>query len=192
MKKLLASTALSLCYLGLPPAAHAALIEWTLTDVTFDDKGTAYGSFVHDTTTGEISNIRVSTTQGSKGAAANFRSRCTTNYCAQFPLDFIFTNTTNPSDLTNAAFIDIELTAPLPNTPSTLTLEPTGAGTCSNASCSQGKADYRMAFTGSLVGKAYIAPPVSPASVPTIGQWGLLLLTPMLGAVAFLRQRRHF
>jgi hypothetical protein len=52
-------------------AAHATPITWTLQDVTFDDGGTALGSFVYDADSGihgTYSSISVVTTPGTSFA----------------------------------------------------------------------------------------------------------------------------
>ena len=44
--------------------AQAALVEWTLTDVAFDDGGLAIGSFVFDTESADIIALDIQTTMG--------------------------------------------------------------------------------------------------------------------------------
>jgi len=46
-------------------AAGATPVLWTLTDVEFDDAGTASGSFIYDADTGAFSAVAVSTSGGS-------------------------------------------------------------------------------------------------------------------------------
>ena len=45
----------------------AALVDWTLKNVRFDDGGTASGSFTLDTDTGLLSNVAITTTDGTEG-----------------------------------------------------------------------------------------------------------------------------
>ena len=189
MKKLFAATVLALGVLGFTSTANAIPIKWTLTDIAFDDDGIATGSFVYDAETDTFSNIRISTTTGTLGTAANLRFKCTAASCAAFPTDLIFMTSANQADMTNLPYINFMLDAALPNSPSTLPLVPVATATCSNATCSGNKGDTRMAFTGSLVGALYVAP-TNPASVPTLNQWGLMLLTSLLGGLTFWRQRR--
>lgn len=42
------------CFIDTIPAAKATVIDWTLQDVTFNDGGTASGSFATDSATGSI------------------------------------------------------------------------------------------------------------------------------------------
>ncbi|MEM9056156.1 MAG: hypothetical protein AAGD86_01690 [Pseudomonadota bacterium] len=46
-------------------AAEAAPVRWVLQDVTFDDGGQAFGSFIYDADTDTFSSINVTTTDGS-------------------------------------------------------------------------------------------------------------------------------
>ena len=50
--------------LMLSVAAHAQPLTWILQNVTFDDGGTASGSFTFDATTGSDSNVNIATTAG--------------------------------------------------------------------------------------------------------------------------------
>ena len=191
MKKLFASVALALGVFGLAPTALAVPIEWTLADVTFDDGGTASGSFVHEADTGVYSNVRIVTTAGSKGKAATIQAWCTTAACLRNPLETIFTSAVDQRDLTNAPYFNLELLTVLPNAPTTLNIENVASATCSDATCQGNWNDLRMGFTGTLVGAAYIAPPTSVNSVPTLNQWGLMLLASLLGGLTCWRQRRR-
>ena len=53
-----------LVLLGCPGVVQAVPVLWTLSDVTFDDGGTASGSFVFDADTVAFSAINVVTTDG--------------------------------------------------------------------------------------------------------------------------------
>ncbi|MCP4320914.1 MAG: hypothetical protein GY787_03480 [Alteromonadales bacterium] len=62
MKRLL----LTISFILSCNTANAALVTWELADFSFDDGGTAYGSFVYDTDLNVVSNIDVYTTEGSR------------------------------------------------------------------------------------------------------------------------------
>ena len=62
-RSLLAVPAL-LVLLCVPSVASADGITWTLSGVTFDDGGTASGSFVYDAVTNTVSSINIVTTAG--------------------------------------------------------------------------------------------------------------------------------
>lgn len=191
MKKLFASAAIALSFLAFTVSANAAPIQWTLTDVAFDDGGTATGSFVHDADSNTYSNILLKTTAGSAGAASEFRTKCTTAHCATFPSDLFFIASSEQSDLTNVPLLDIELPAPLTNTPGTVDLEFGMSFICGNATCSGIGGSLRVFTAGKLVGAPYIAPPATPTSVPTTSAWGLGLLTVLLAAAALFHRRRN-
>jgi len=191
MKKLFASAAVALSFLAFIAIAQAAPLQWTLTDVTFDDGGTATGSFVYDADSNTYSNIALKTTAGTAGAAADFRTKCTTAHCGTFPSDLFFIASAEQSDLTNVPLLDIELPAPLSNTPGTVDLEFGMSFLCSNAACTGVGDGLRIFTTGKLVGAPYIAPPAAPTSVPATSAWSLGLLAMLLAAAAMLQRRRN-
>lgn len=187
--KLLASAALALSSLAFTAAAQAAPLQWTLKDVTFDDGGTATGSFVYDADSDTYSNVQLSTTAGSVGGASDFRSKCVTPHCINALPELIFVASSNQSDLTNVTYLDIEPSAPLSNTPGTVELAFGMSTTCGNAACSTNGPGLRAFFSGQLVGVPYIAPPAAPTTVPTLNQWSLAGLSMLLAAWALLYRR---
>ena len=60
--KLAAGAAALACMLGAAQASQAAVIDWTLSNGTFDDGGTFSGTFSFDTVTDAITNWNVTTT----------------------------------------------------------------------------------------------------------------------------------
>src|ERR1035437_5755493 len=62
------------------PLANASTIDWTLVGVTFDDGGTAFGTFSTDATTGNVTAFDISTTAGSTLGGALYNS--TTSFTA--------------------------------------------------------------------------------------------------------------
>lgn len=68
-----AALAVSVClFCAYVPSAMASVIYWTLQDVTFDDGGTAYGTFETDATTGLLVDWNITTTQGTGPFGALF------------------------------------------------------------------------------------------------------------------------
>ena len=63
-----------LVLLSVPSIALADGITWTLSGVTFDDTGTASGSFVFDTVAKKFNTIDITTTLGSAFAGAEYKS----------------------------------------------------------------------------------------------------------------------
>ena len=62
MKQLLLTISLTLSF----NTTYASLVTWELENFSFDDGGTAYGSFVFDTELNTVSDIDVYTTEGSR------------------------------------------------------------------------------------------------------------------------------
>jgi hypothetical protein len=60
------STAVAIGFLlfAAPQLSFASTITWTLSDVTFDDGGSASGSFTTDSTTGAVTSFNIVTTAG--------------------------------------------------------------------------------------------------------------------------------
>lgn len=190
MKKLFASAAVALSFLAFIATAQAAPLQWTLTDVTFDDGGTATGSFVYDADSNTYSNIALKTTAGTAGAAAEFRTKCTTAHCLSSLPELLFIASANQSDLTNVPLLDIEPSGPLTNTPATVDLVFGMSFLCSNAACTGIGGGLRVFTTGQLIGTPYVAPPATPTSVPTTGAWSLALLSMLLAAAACMYRRK--
>lgn len=186
-KTFLACTVIAFGFLAT--TAGAAPIQWTVSETTLDDGGTVSGSFVYDADSNVYSNIRLRTTAGTVGAAADFRTQCTTAYCLAALPQLLFIASSNQADLTNVALLDIEPSAPLTNTAGTVDLEFGMSFLCSNAACSGIGSGLRVAFSGKLIGTPYIAP-TAPTPVPTNSAWGLALLTLLVAAAAGTYRRR--
>lgn len=103
MKKHLISAVL----FGAALASHAAPVVWQLNDFAFNDGGTAYGSFVYDPDTDQLSNIDVHTTAGSVLGGRHFVS--TAGVWGARPNDGIlaFSDTTG-TDFAGAGWLRID------------------------------------------------------------------------------------
>jgi hypothetical protein len=66
--KLAAGAAALAMMLGAAQASQAAIVDWTLSNGTFDDGGTFFGAFQVDTSTDTITDWNVTTTGGLLGA----------------------------------------------------------------------------------------------------------------------------
>lgn len=119
--------------MAITTAANAVPIQWTVSDTTFDDGGTVSGSFVYDADTNIYSNIRLKTTSGTVGTAAEFGTQCTTPHCLASLPELLFISSSSQANLTNVPLLDIEPSAPLTNTPGTVDLEFGMSFLCSNA-----------------------------------------------------------
>jgi hypothetical protein len=81
--------------------AEASVIDWTLQNVTFDDGGTASGTFSTDSTTGYVTDIDIITTPGTKLAGAAYDDSVEVYNDFWPPNSFLLRNV--------AAFFDLEL-----------------------------------------------------------------------------------
>lgn len=71
-----------LLLLSLPVPAFASTIVWTLVGVTFQNGGTASGTFSTDSATGEVTSFNIKTSAGSVFQAATYDSNNSDIYAA--------------------------------------------------------------------------------------------------------------
>lgn len=114
-----------------PSIASADGITWDLSGVTFDDGGTASGSFVYDALTNTYSSIDIITAGGSAFGGATYTS-----------LSGVFGSSSTgmllgaSGDLTNTALLFLIFGADLTGSGGTVPLTGVGEGTCDNSDCS--------------------------------------------------------
>ncbi len=156
----------------VPSIASADGISWVLTGVTFDDGGTASGSFVYDAVTNTYSAISVTTTTGATLAGATYTSL--SDIAGSSSTGFLF-GPNNSSDLTGASFLMWLFDAPLTNSgvvqvslpPPTDSIE----GLCISSDCLTFSS--RTVTGGEVVGTAVATP--EPATFSLVGM-GLVAL----------------
>lgn len=88
--------------------AHASTIDWMLSGVTFDDGGTASGTFSTDSTSGDVIAFDIVTTAGTTLGGATYDSTATNIYSSNgvySPHSFIVSNF-NTSTYVNFEFVD--------------------------------------------------------------------------------------
>jgi len=73
MKSLVIAASMACAVLGAATSAGAAILTWTLQDVTFVDGGTASGSFVYDTASHATSDWDITTTAGTTLAGFHYQ-----------------------------------------------------------------------------------------------------------------------
>jgi hypothetical protein len=131
---------------GVPSIASADGITWTLSGVTFDDGGTASGSFVFDALTNTYSSIDITTSAGSLFGGATY-----TGIDPGFPsTSGQLILVTNPllSDLTGTGVLELDF-GPLTNLGGTFPVVAEGEGTCDDAGCTSGT-ELRTTTAGSV------------------------------------------
>jgi hypothetical protein len=178
-RRLVAIAAL-LAFPAWVPGAAASPIQWTLTDVLFEDGGTASGSFIYDADTNAFSAIAINTSGGTLAPPATYTAVIfgTAGDAALVPA-------AGP-DLTGASLLQLVFQFPLTNAGGLVFLVdpffPTASsfeGGCLNAACTS--VDFgRLMVDGGIIG--------TPASVVPLpaAAW---LLGPALGLLAALRRR---
>ena len=160
----------------LSTSAKAAVIEWDLYNVQFDDGGTAFGSFFYDADTNIFSNIDITTTTGTTftGTYYEFMNPDITPYADSLHL----TATPGTADGTRA--FNINLVSIMTNAGGAISLltppAPTSfEGLCSGPICNSFKPapDNRLVISGWVSTSASITPVPIPAAVWLFGS-GLL------------------
>ena len=153
-------------------SANAAPVVWTLNGVTFDDGGTASGSFTYDADTNTFSAIAITTTAGSTlgGASYNTPVPGYTSNEAQL----VVVNSANGPDYTGSPVFFPEFAPVLSNAGGVVNLDTDDAETtCGDASCSgPGQAPMRAVTAGTLSG---VPAPAEVAAVPTMPFYALAL-----------------
>lgn len=186
MKSMMKIGFLAISALLFSTVAYSAPIKWTLENVLFENGNSLAGSFIYDADTDLFSSVNISVLDSSGGQLFTYISPC-----ASSNLYSLFATTqacTVPATDLNALFIEPD--DALTNEGGLIELDDdTTYGVCANPDCTDVTSiDYLAA--GSIRGVSYITPPSAPTSVPTLNEWGLLLLASVMGALVFWRQRR--
>jgi hypothetical protein len=161
----------------VPSIASADGITWNLTGVTFDDGGTASGSFNYNAVTNTFSSIDITTTVGSAFGGATY-----TTLSGAFPGSSTSTSLflgASSGSFTGLPLFLLLFDAPLINSGGTVTDPLTtgldfggGEGTCDNADCSS-STEARF-ITGGAATSTVVAPEPSALSLLGVGLAALL------------------
>jgi hypothetical protein len=162
-------------------AAEAAPVTWNLQNWTFDDGGTASGSFVFDASTRSYSNVSVLSTSGTVRTGARYvlpdpASAGNANFAAWVTGLF--------ADFTGTPVMAVNWVSALTDAGGTVGVKLAGFHgeyACDDASCNGAVDPARFLRSGAVTTVTTVAVPL-PATLPLVG----LALT-MLGA---LRRRR--
>ena len=160
MNKLIARVALATAlvvgsaFMAVP--ANASTITWTLSGVTFDDGGTASGSFTIDTSTGQLTTFDIITTSTSLFPAFEYNNSSATQNVFDLS-SFVIASNANQFHLLSMFFAD-----PL-SSPGTDLLQLIGP--CPPGSC---ESDYPFTLNARLItaGEAIVSSAPLPAALP--------------------------
>jgi hypothetical protein len=140
---------------GMPPTASADAVTWNLVGVTFNDGGTASGSFVFDANTNTVSSVNITTTAGTAFGGATYKF--VDPGFSPTPTVFVVVPDASLSDFTGTPnFVPVFDTA-LTNSGGTVGLQvlpSTGAAIespCGDAGCTFAHIVYRYATAGEVV-----------------------------------------
>lgn len=176
MKNSFTRALLALSLFAVTSAAQAIPVKWTLSGVTFNDGGTASGSYVYDADTSSFSQIQVSTTAGTIGTAVNFSNVCTSSadcFWESLPIAVGLIDGPTSGDLTSSKVFYLALQGAMTNLGGTLNVAPGAGGTlsCTDPTCRTGlPANLRNLSGGSVVG--ILLPPPAATASPTSVDFG--------------------
>ena len=147
-----AITALALFFLfGMPSSASADGITWNLIGVTFDDGGSASGSFVFDASTDTASSIHITTTAGSSFGGATYKD--VDPGFGPFPFELVAVPNPSLSSFTGTPALNLEFGSALTNSGGAIALI-AFEDTCGNAACNFSGITLRTATAGEVVSTA--------------------------------------
>lgn len=174
-RKIIRQVAL-LCFIALGPVtAHAVPVTWYLSGVTFDDGGTATGTFVYDATAlPAYSSIDITTTAGTvlPGASYLFLEPDLST-----PVNLrVLVTAAAPADLTGTQALGLVFSAPLNFASDIVSIVGATEATCLTATCNTAGAPFR----GLTAGVVTTTNPTPLAQeIPTMSTYTILLT--MLG-----------
>lgn len=172
---------------GLAGEAQADPVTWTLSGATFDDGGTAIGSFVFDADTSTYLTLSIATTSGSAYGGASYSTGDVSDTLFGGSDDTGLRLVRNQGE----SILAINFVSPLTNAGGSI---PLGLGSgnvyfegdCTTPACESG-ATFRE-----LTGGSVTTMPVPAAAIPTMSVYGLALtmLGLLLVAARHLSRRR--
>lgn len=182
--------AIALCLVGAT-TAMAAPVTWSLYGVTFEDGGVATGTFVYDADTNTFSAVNIVTSGGGLPGAVYTQAGGVYGG-AGLP---VAANRIGVLTLSGPGVgqrtLNLDLVSGMTNAGGTIIVRPTAAfsaeGTCGNPACSVVGAPVRGVWGGAVTSF-----PLPPATIPTLGEWAMILFGLALGGLAALTVMRRY
>jgi hypothetical protein len=158
-----------LCF--APSRALADPIQWTLAGVTFDDGGSAFGSFLFDADTTTFSSVNIQTTAGTALAGVAYPDFAS----GDASILFLYSDPSvlgDPTpDFTGVWLLALGLTSPLTNAGGVIPLGSAGQGNellCADADCIQ-LSGLRFVEAGAIEGEAVMTQIPEPSTLALVG-----------------------
>jgi hypothetical protein len=190
MKRKMIRQAALFCIMTLGPGtAYASPVTWYLSGVTFDDGGTATGSFVYDANaTPAYSSINITTTAGTVLPGANYmflRPDLST------PLNLrVLVTAAAPADLTGTHSFGLGFNAPLNFASGIVPIVGASEATCLTPTCNTSGSPFRGLIAGAVT---TTNPTPFTRGIPTMSTYSLLLTTLgllLVGGIALVTTKR--
>lgn len=145
---------------GIYSPVKAAVVNWTLDDVTFDDGGTVTGSFEYDADTNKIGNFDISVTDGSTFSSFDYQLA---GYYKVFDVRGFSLRNFN----SNNRWFQLVFDSPLTNAGGIVSYNPNLSfeATCFSVDCSKPVYSARFFNKGTLVGTPPIKEVPEPLSI---------------------------
>jgi hypothetical protein len=135
--------------LGFTSTVQADFVTWHLSGVTFEDGGTATGSFKYDALANSYSDISITTTQGTAFSGNQYIDKVNVNT----PLALISVSAPAASDLTEENFFVMQFSSALTASGGTISLAIPGGnnreGVCTSTDCYFGNT-FRSTIAGNV------------------------------------------
>lgn len=169
----------------------AAPITWSLFGVTLDDGGVASGTFVYDADTNTFSAVNIITTGGGQPGAA-YTQIGGVYGGAGLPVaaDRVGVLTLSGPGV-GQRNLNLQLVSGMTNAGGLIVIRPTSVFsaevTCADAPCATPGAPLRGVSAGAVTSF-----PLPPATIPTLGEWALILFGLTLAGMATVTVMRRY